>query len=63
MLAGGLWGGAIGIFWPLGRIIYAISYYKAAEKRGPGFLLAILSTLVLLIGALVMLVVIDIKGY
>jgi glutathione S-transferase len=41
----------IGLVWPLGRIIYAIGYTKAAGARGPGFGLQGLAVIVLLIAA------------
>jgi glutathione S-transferase len=44
---------AVGIFWPVGRVLYGLGYAKAAEKRGPGFGLSFLSSSILLIGALV----------
>ena len=31
-----IWAFIIGIVWPIGRIKYALDYYKDAEKRGPG---------------------------
>ena len=43
----------IGIFWPVGRVLYARAYAKAAEKRGPGFGLSFLSSAILLVGALI----------
>ena len=36
----------------IGRILYALGYARAAEKRSAGFGVAILANLVLLIGAL-----------
>ncbi|MFC7334878.1 MAPEG family protein [Rhodocista pekingensis] len=42
----------VGVFWPVGRILYALAYYRDAKKRGPGFLIAMLPTLLLLLGAL-----------
>jgi glutathione S-transferase len=30
---------AIGVFWPLSRIVYAMSYYKEAKKRHVGFMI------------------------
>ncbi|GBF80975.1 MAPEG family protein [Aphanothece sacrum] len=48
-----IWGAGIGGFWILGRIVYAWGYYQAAEKRILGFAIASLSSLVLLIGSLV----------
>jgi glutathione S-transferase len=44
---------AIGIVWPVGRVLYGLGYAKAAEKRGPGFGLSFLSSSILLLGALV----------
>ena len=41
----------IGLVWPLGRIVYAIGYSKAANARAPGFGLQALAVLVLLIAA------------
>ena len=43
----------VGAFWPLGRILYALGYYKEPGKRGPGFGISFLATAVLLIGGLV----------
>ena len=48
-----LYAGVIGLFFPLGRIIYANGYYQAADKRGRGFMIGFLTTIVLLIGALI----------
>jgi uncharacterized membrane protein YecN with MAPEG domain len=48
-----MWGAILGSIWIIGRIVYAIGYYQAAEKRGLGFGITSLSTLVLLVGALV----------
>jgi len=50
---GDLWAAAIGAFWPVGRIVYAISYSKAAEKRALGFFLTVLPTMILALGAVV----------
>ena len=43
----------IGLFWPIGRIAFAFGYYKAADKRGPGFGISFLASSVLLLGGLV----------
>ena len=40
---------ALGLVWCLGRVIYAVGYMKEADKRGPGFGIAALATLALLI--------------
>ena len=47
-----LWGPAIGFLWVLARIYYAWSYYRDAAKRGPGFGISAICTLVLLIGSI-----------
>ena len=47
------WAGVAGLAWVIGRILYALGYARAAEKRSAGFGVAILANLVLLIGALV----------
>jgi glutathione S-transferase len=43
----------LGAVWVIGRIIYAWGYYQAAEKRGPGFGISSLATIVLLLGSLI----------
>jgi glutathione S-transferase len=48
-----LWGAVLGTVWIIGRIIYAWGYYQAAEKRIPGFAIASLSAIALIIGSLV----------
>lgn len=45
------WSSAIGAVWIAGRALYAIGYYRAAEKRGVGFILAFLALAVLWLGA------------
>ncbi|MDX2142261.1 MAG: MAPEG family protein [Rhodospirillaceae bacterium] len=42
----------VGIFWPVGRVLYAVTYYQAAEKRGAGFGLTFLPSAILLLGGL-----------
>jgi glutathione S-transferase len=46
------WGAVIGAVWVAGRVLYTLSYYSAAEKRGPGFLISALAAAVLLLGGL-----------
>jgi len=43
---------AIGLFWPVGRVIYARNYYRNPAKRGPGFIVGIATDLALLLIAL-----------
>jgi glutathione S-transferase len=40
---------AVGLIWCLGRVVYAMGYMKEASKRGPGFGISALSSLVLLV--------------
>ena len=46
------WAAVIGSVWIVGRLVYAIGYYKAADKRSPGFGLTVLSTIVLWLGSM-----------
>ena len=48
-----LLGAALGAIWLLGRVLYAVSYARSPEKRGPGFIIAFVILIVLVIGALV----------
>lgn len=47
------WAALVGVFYPVGRIVYALGYYKEALKRSRGFTIGLLSTVILLIGALI----------
>ena len=40
-----------GLVWSLGRIVYARGYYADPGKRGPGFGITMLATLVLIVAA------------
>jgi glutathione S-transferase len=44
---------SLGAIWVLGRIVYAWGYYQAAEKRGPGFGISTMATIILILGSLV----------
>ena len=43
--------GGLGLLWSVGRIVYARGYYADPAKRGPGFGMTFLPTLVLMIAA------------
>jgi glutathione S-transferase len=60
---GDLWAGIIGIIYPLSRILYAQGYYAAADKRGRGFTIGLLSTAILILGSLVGLIMAAIELY
>jgi glutathione S-transferase len=47
---------ALGAIWISGRILYMVSYAKAAARRGPGFGIQAIVCVILLIGALVRIV-------
>jgi len=49
---GDLAAAALGLVWIAGRVLYAVGYSAAAEKRELGFLVQTLATAVLLFGAL-----------
>ncbi|BAZ48533.1 MAPEG family protein [Nostoc sp. NIES-4103] len=48
-----LWGTGLGVVWLVGRIAFAWGYYQAAKKRVIGFAISFISTLVLLLGSLI----------
>lgn len=50
------WATGLGVVWLLGRIVYAISYYRDPEVRTLGFALSALPTVVMLVGAIVAIV-------
>ncbi len=47
-----IWGGWIGFLWILARIFYAWSYYRDSASRGPGFVVSLICSLVLLLGSI-----------
>jgi glutathione S-transferase len=50
---GDLAAGIVGIFWPIGRILFARGYYAAAEKRSLGFGISFFTSAILLLGGLI----------
>ena len=38
---------AIGLFWPVGRTIYARNYYRNPAKRGPGYVVGVATNMAL----------------
>jgi glutathione S-transferase len=47
-----IWAAALGAVYLVGRELYALSYVKDPAKRGPGFGLTFLPTVVLVVGGL-----------
>jgi glutathione S-transferase len=52
----------LGLVWVVGRILYAWGYYQEAEKRGPGFGISLLASLILLLGSLGGVILQIVKG-
>lgn len=48
-----LWATILGGFWIVGRLLFAWGYYQATEKRGPGFAISSFSSMILLLGSVV----------
>jgi glutathione S-transferase len=46
------YGAALGLVWIIGRALYAWGYYQAADKRSLGFGIAIMATIILVLGSL-----------
>lgn len=53
LLVSDMWAGVAGLAWVIGRVLYVLGYARAAEKRGLGFTIALLASVVLLLGALI----------
>lgn len=47
-----IWAAGIGIFWPIGRLVYALGYYKEPAKRMPGLLISMPPVYILVLGSL-----------
>ncbi len=48
-----IWSAGLGAIWLVGRIVYAWGYYQEAEKRRIGFAISSLSSMILLAGSLI----------
>ncbi len=51
-----MWAAVIGIFYPIGRVLYAQGYYQAADKRSKGFVVGLGATALLLVGSAVAII-------
>lgn len=56
ILAGDRWAGLAGAVWIVGRLMFAVGYWQAPEKRLPGLGISLIPLFVTTIGALVFLV-------
>lgn len=57
------WAAAIGVIYPIGRVVYARGYYAAALKRSTGFTIGLAATAVLWLGAVIALVLQLVAAY
>jgi glutathione S-transferase len=56
LFLGDSWAAAGGALWCVGRVLYALGYYKDPAKREVGFILAFIASLLLFIGTAVGLI-------
>jgi glutathione S-transferase len=45
-----MWAAVGGVAWSIGRIVYALGYYKDPGKRSVGFMITAFATIALMIG-------------
>ena len=48
-----IWAAGIGAIWPVGRLMYALGYYKAPEKRSIGLIISMPPIYIFLLGSLI----------
>jgi len=48
-----LWAAAIGAIWPVGRLLYALGYYQAAEKRSIGLYMSMPPIYIFVLGSII----------
>lgn len=60
---GDIWAAAVGLIFPIGRVVYARGYYAEALKRSTGFTIGLLSIVVLWLGAAIALAMQAITAY
>lgn len=49
---GYIWAAGLGVIFLIGRLVYAVSYIKEPAKRGPGMLLSMVPTWIMVLGSL-----------
>ena len=52
-----IWAAGIGAIWPVGRLMYALGYYKAPEKRSIGLYISMPPIYIFILGSLIGFVV------
>ena len=48
-----LWAAGIGVIWPIGRLLYALGYYAAAEKRAIGLYMSMPPIYIFVLGSII----------
>lgn len=48
-----IWAAGIGAIWPVGRLMYALGYYKAPEKRSVGLYISMPPIYIFILGSLI----------
>ena len=48
-----IWAAAIGVLWPVGRLWYALGYYKSAERSSLGLYLSMPPIYIFIVGSLI----------
>ncbi len=50
---GDTWAAAGGMLWCIGRILYALAYYRDPARRAPGFIISSVASVLLMVGTVV----------
>ena len=48
-----IWAAGLGLLWPIGRLMYALGYYKAPDKRRTGLLISMPPIYIFVLGSLI----------
>lgn len=48
-----LWAAGIGMLWPIGRMLYALGYYRSPEKRGIGLIISMPPIYIFVLGSII----------
>lgn len=48
-----IWGAGIGVLWPIGRILYALGYYREADRRRMGLYMSMPPIYIYVLGTII----------
>ena len=48
-----LWAAGVGILWPIGRVLYALGYYRSSEKRMAGLIISMPPIYIFVLGSII----------